>query len=172
VTERHAKVIAIVGASSGIGAAAAMLLAQHGSRLVLGARRRDRLDEVARSVRDAGGDVDVVTTDVRKREALEDLVGRAQRRFGRLDVLINSALTEALRQEVGPSIRVSMVSPGFVNTDFIDGVADPQMRAEMTTARDAFAPDTSSIAEAIDFVTTRPASVDVNEIVVRPTAQK
>ena len=80
-------------------------------------------------------------------------------------------LTEGLRQEAGPSIRVAMVSPGFVATDFIDSVPDADLRAQMTGARDKIAIPPEAVARAIAFAIEQPADVDVNEIVVRPTAQ-
>lgn len=85
------KVIAITGASSGIGEATARLLAEHGAHVVLGARRTQRLDELARDIRDGGGSAITCATDVARREDLERLVGRAVAEFGRLDVLVSNA---------------------------------------------------------------------------------
>jgi NADP-dependent 3-hydroxy acid dehydrogenase YdfG len=78
-------------------------------------------------------------------------------------------LTEALRPETGETVRVTSVSPGFVRTDFADSMTDPKTRAAILEQRDriAIAPEARAIAFAID----EPADVDVNEIVVRPTAQ-
>ncbi|MEU2081200.1 SDR family oxidoreductase [Streptomyces albus] len=78
---------------------------------------------------------------------------------------------EGLRQEVG-DLRVTVVSPGFVHTDFVHAVADPGFRAEMLARRDAMALDPVSIAEAIAYAIGQPEQVDVNEIVVRPVAQR
>jgi NADP-dependent 3-hydroxy acid dehydrogenase YdfG len=85
------KVIAVTGASSGIGEATARLLAANGAALVLGARRTDRLDEIADELRAAGASVIVRATDVTVREDLEHLVAAATDEFGRLDVLVSNA---------------------------------------------------------------------------------
>lgn len=85
------KVVAITGASSGIGEATALLLAERGAKLVLGARGEDRLAALADRIADAGGDVTQVRTDVRRREDMAGLVGLACERYGRLDVLISNA---------------------------------------------------------------------------------
>jgi NADP-dependent 3-hydroxy acid dehydrogenase YdfG len=84
-------VVAITGASSGIGEATARLLAERGAAVVLGARRADRLDELARDIRGAGGRAATCPTDVTRREDLERLVDRAVDEFGRLDVLVSNA---------------------------------------------------------------------------------
>lgn len=241
----HSKVIAITGASGGIGAATARLLAQRGHRVVLGARRRDRLEALKESLQAAGAEVDVAVTDVRQRGDHIRLAELAQSRFGRLDVWIGNAgigpvsalddlrvedwdgmvavnlsgllygiatalpifraqdsgqfvhvistaayrtvpgqavyaatkaaartLTDGLRQEAGPTIRVAMVSPGFVNTDFVDSVPDDQVRADMTARRDELALDPAAVAHAIAYAIEQPADVDVNELVIRSTAQK
>ena len=85
------KVVAITGASSGIGEATAILLAGRGARVVLGARREDRLETLVRRIAAEGGEAVFVRTDVTKRDDLLALVRLACERFGRLDVLVGNA---------------------------------------------------------------------------------
>jgi NADP-dependent 3-hydroxy acid dehydrogenase YdfG len=85
------KVVAITGASSGIGEATARLLAEGGARVVLGARRTERLDAIAREIRGSGGAAVSCRTDVAQCEDLVRLVGTAVDEFGHLDVLVSNA---------------------------------------------------------------------------------
>jgi NADP-dependent 3-hydroxy acid dehydrogenase YdfG len=85
------KVVAITGASSGIGEASARLLAQRGASVVLGARRGGRLDDIASEIRDRGGAAVTCRADVARRGDLERLVGTAVDEFGQLDVLMSNA---------------------------------------------------------------------------------
>lgn len=85
------KVVAITGASSGIGAATAIMLAARGAKVVLGARRADRLELLTAQLVKDGGDAVCVVTDVRKRDDLQRLVKLACDTYGRLDVIINNA---------------------------------------------------------------------------------
>jgi NADP-dependent 3-hydroxy acid dehydrogenase YdfG len=85
------KVVAITGASSGIGEATALRLAGRGAKVVLGARRADRLQSVAARIAEAGGDAAYRVTDVKRRDDLSNLVGLACERFGKLDVLVSNA---------------------------------------------------------------------------------
>jgi NADP-dependent 3-hydroxy acid dehydrogenase YdfG len=238
------KVVAITGASSGIGEATALLLAANGAKIVLAARRSDRLEALAARITTAGGAAVWTRTDVRRREDLTALVAFARQEYGRLDVLINNAgigplspldelrveewdqmidinfkgvlhgiaaalpvfreqgcghvvntvstaglrivpnqavyaatknavrtLSEGLRQEAGPDLRVTMVSPGFVGTDFVDSTTSPEVRAQLAASRDTFAIPPEAIARAIAFAIEQPAGVDVGDVVVRPTAQ-
>jgi NADP-dependent 3-hydroxy acid dehydrogenase YdfG len=238
------KVVAITGASSGIGEATALLLAGGGAKVVLGARRADQLEAVTARIRSAGGAATWARTDVRRREDLAALVALARREHGRLDVLVNNAgvgpispldelrvdewdemidinfrgvlygiaaalpvfreqrsghvvnvvstaglrivpsqsvyaatknavrtLSEGLRQEAGPDLRVTVVSPGFVATTFADSVTSPAVRAQITATSAELAIPPKAIARAIAFAIEQPASVDVGDVVVRPTAQ-
>jgi len=85
------KVVAITGASSGIGEATGRLLAERGAAVVLGARRTDLLDKIAEEIRGHGGRAITCATDVTRREDLQGLVDRAVAEFGRLDVLVSNA---------------------------------------------------------------------------------
>jgi NADP-dependent 3-hydroxy acid dehydrogenase YdfG len=85
------KVIAITGASSGIGEATGRLLAEGGASVVLGARRTERLDDIAHEISDRGGAAVTCRTDVAHRADLERLVATAVEEFGRLDVLVSNA---------------------------------------------------------------------------------
>ncbi|MCV7413441.1 oxidoreductase [Mycobacterium florentinum] len=91
MTGVEGKVVAVTGASGGIGAATARLLAERGARLILGARRVERLDEIAGEIRAHGGQAATCRLDVARREDLELLVGTAVDQFGRLDVLVSNA---------------------------------------------------------------------------------
>jgi NADP-dependent 3-hydroxy acid dehydrogenase YdfG len=85
------KVVAVTGASSGIGEATALLLAGRGAKLVLGARRSDLLEALVDRIAGAGGEAIHARTDVTRREDLMNLVKMACAQFGKLDVLINNA---------------------------------------------------------------------------------
>jgi NADP-dependent 3-hydroxy acid dehydrogenase YdfG len=244
VSDLDGTVVAITGASAGIGEATAVLLARRGARLVLGARRAERLEAVADRVRAAGGEAVTLVTDVRQRDDLAALVALARERFGRLDALVANAgvglvspidglrvddwdqmidvnlrgvlhgiaaalpvfreqghghfvtvvstaglrivpdqvvyaatknavrtLSEGLRQEAGSTLRVTAVSPGFTDTDFVGGIVDDAVRAGLTRRRDEIAMPPEAVGRAIVFALEQPPSVDVGEIVVRPTAQ-
>ncbi|OKO78525.1 SDR family oxidoreductase [Bradyrhizobium sp. AS23.2] len=238
------KVIAITGASSGIGEATARHLAERGAVVVLGARRFDRLEMAVASIASQGGKALCLVTDVRRREDVARLVEFAMDRYGKLDVLINNAgiapisrlddlrvddwedmidvnvkgvlygiaaalpvfrrqgfghfvntlstagikivptmavyagsknavraISEGLRQEAGPSLRVTTISPGYVDTELPSSMTDSSLRDQGELNMKAMAIPASAIAEAIAFAIGQPDNVDVGEIVVRPTAQ-
>jgi NADP-dependent 3-hydroxy acid dehydrogenase YdfG len=236
------KVIVITGASSGIGEATARLLAGQGARVVLGARRSERLEALAADIRNQGGTAEYRATDVARAEDVQALVELALERFGRVDVLVNNAgvmplsplaalkvgewnrmidvnirgvlhgiaavlpgmqqrragqiinvasigaykpiatgavycatkaavvsLSEALRQEVGADIRVTVVSPGVTESDLAETISDgATLEMIREFRRDAI--PAGAIAEAIAYAIGQPAAVDVSELVVRPTS--
>ncbi|MBT2227992.1 SDR family oxidoreductase [Nonomuraea sp. NEAU-A123] len=237
------KVVAITGASSGIGEATALLLAERGAKVVLGARRTERLEALAARIEKAGGEAAWARTDVKRREDLAGLVGLARERFGKIDVLISNAgiglisplddlrvedweemidvnfkgvlygiaaalpvfreqgfghfinilstsglrivplqsvyagtknavrtISEGLRQEAGDSLRVTVVSPGIIKTDFAEQMR-PEMRAQILDTMSTIAISPDAVARAVAFAIEQPDGVDVGDIVVRPTAQ-
>lgn len=239
------KVVAITGASSGIGEATARLLAGRGATVVLGARRLERLEALAAQITNEGGEVAVVRTDVTRREDLTNLVNLALEQYGKLDVLISNAgiapislleerrvaewdamidvnikgllygiaaalpifrrqdyghfiniastaglittptmavysatkfavraVTEGLRQEAGPKLRVTAISPGFVQTSLAESMTNPEVKAQILNRMNEFAIPPDAIARAIGFAIEQPMDVDVNEIIIRPTAQR
>ncbi|MEU9241515.1 SDR family oxidoreductase [Streptomyces sp. NPDC048385] len=238
------KVVALTGASSGIGEATAIHLAGQGARLVLGARREGRLNAVVDRITAQGGSAVGVVVDVTRRDDLKRLTDAALDRFGRLDVLVSNAgtmavspfddlrqddwdamvathitgllngigaalpifrqqrsgqfvnvastaayvvkspqavyaatktavkvLTEGLRQESGPDLRVTLVSPGFTNTEGVGKGGSPEAAAALARQRDEIAMPPSAVASAIGYAIGQPDGIDVSEIVVRPTVQ-
>lgn len=85
------KVIAITGASSGIGEAAACVLASAGAHVVAGARRIDRLESLSQKIGAAGGVIRIRPLDVTDRRSVEAFVAYAKTEFGRLDGIVNNA---------------------------------------------------------------------------------
>lgn len=238
------KIVAITGASSGIGRATALLLAGHGAVVMLGARNEDGLRAVAERITADGGRAVFKATDVRRRNDLEELVALAVEQGGRLDVIVNCAgigpisrfdaldveawdamidvnlrgtlygiaaalpvfarqgsghvvnvistagikmvptmgvyaatknavrtATEILRQEAGPNLRVTEVSPGMIATNFGDGITDQPTKAAIDEQVAAIAIPPEAIARGILYAIDQPPEVDVGSIVIRPTAQ-
>lgn len=85
------KVVVITGASSGIGEATAKLLAKNGAKVVLGARRENRLQEISQDIKDAGGQATYRVTDVTNPDDLKALVTLAKKEYGAIDVIYNNA---------------------------------------------------------------------------------
>lgn len=80
--------------------------------------------------------------------------------------------TEALRQESVPGLRVTEVSPGFIDTTFVDSsITDPTILAEVSRRKQELAISPDAIARAIAFAIEQPVDVEIGSIVVRPTAQ-
>jgi len=238
------RVVAITGASSGIGLATAKLLAAKGARVVLGARREAELETITSEIVANGGQAVFKATDVRRRADLEALVAKAIDSFGRLDVIVNNAgigplsrfdalrvddwdamidvnlkgtlygiaaalpvfgrqksghvinivstagiqivptmgvygatknavrtVTEALRQEAGPHLRVTEISPGMIATNFGDSITDQTTKKMITERLGAIAISPDAIAGGVLYALEQPFDVDVGSIVIRPTAQ-
>lgn len=85
------KVIVVTGANSGIGKETALVLASEGAKVVLAARRLDKLEEVAFEIRQKGGEAHCVSGDVSVKEDCERIIGEALEKYGRVDVLVNNA---------------------------------------------------------------------------------
>lgn len=239
---RIAKVVAITGASSGIGEATARRLAADGHQVFLGARRTDRLERLVEEITGEGGTAAFGKLDVTDAADVHAFVDAAVCEYGRIDVLVNNAglmplsplealktdewdrmidvnvrgvlhgiaaalpvmrvqggghfvniasvgayevsptaavycatkfavraISEGLRQESTGDIRVTLVSPGVTESELADSISDPAAREAMKTYR-AVALPAAAIAEAIAYAVSQPPAVDVNEIVVRPTA--
>ncbi|MGB5636815.1 MAG: SDR family NAD(P)-dependent oxidoreductase, partial [Waterburya sp.] len=91
MSEIQDKVIIITGASSGLGEATARRLAKSGAKLMLAARREDRLQELVAEIQQDGGIAKYQVTDVSDRSQVEALAKGTHQAYGRIDVLVNNA---------------------------------------------------------------------------------
>jgi NADP-dependent 3-hydroxy acid dehydrogenase YdfG len=239
------KVVAITGASSGIGQSTAKFLARQGAKVVLGARRKNRIDEVVEEISAAGGKAIGFAVDVTKRAEVEALIKQAVDSFGRVDVIINNAgimpiapvealkveewdrqidvnikgllygvaavlpymqkqknghiiniasvfgikvfapggtvycatksavraLTEGLRIELhSQNIRCTMISPGAVASELPESSSEEATRKNLREFYKMAIP-ADTIARAIAYAIEQPAEVEIDEVVIRPTAQ-
>lgn len=85
------KVVVITGGSSGLGEATARHLASLGAKVILGARRQDKLETIVKDIKDEGGEAEYLVTDVTVTSDVKALVQKAVDVFGRVDVMINNA---------------------------------------------------------------------------------
>ena len=245
-TNIEGKVVVITGASSGLGESIARHLARLGAMVVLGARRKDRLDAIVKDIQAAGGKALAVTVDVTKRAEVEGLVQKAIDTYGRIDVMVNNAgimaiaplaalkveewermveinikgvlygvaaalphmqrqksghfintasvfgikvfapggtvycatkaairtFTEGLRMEAhGDKIRCTIISPGAVDSELKQDTSDPASSEAVKELYKAWAIPAESVARAVAYAIEQPPDVDINEIVIRPTAQ-
>jgi NADP-dependent 3-hydroxy acid dehydrogenase YdfG len=85
------KIVVITGASSGMGEEAARHLAELGATVVLGARRADRIEKLAREIKDNGGKALAIAVDVTQRDQVKTLVDATVEKFGSVDVILNNA---------------------------------------------------------------------------------
>jgi short-subunit dehydrogenase len=108
----------VTGASSGIGLAVAELLAREGVAVVLGARRVERLDEAVSRIRAAGGRAESVPMDVTRATGVAELVSRAERAFGRLDIMICNAGFGYYGpvEDMDPDVMQRMMDVNFMGT--------------------------------------------------------
>jgi NADP-dependent 3-hydroxy acid dehydrogenase YdfG len=235
------KVILITGASSGIGVGIARVLAAAGAKVMLGARRIDRLEALVAELTAAGGTALAHPVDVTERASVEAFADAARAAWGRVDVIINNAgvmplspmasmkvdeweqmvdvnikgvlygiaavlpemtgrrsghivniasvgalrvsptaavycatkyavraISDGLRQE-NDAIRVTCIHPGVVESELADSITDPVAAEAMRNYR-AIAIQPDAIGRAVRYAIEQPDDVDVNEIVVRPTA--
>ena len=85
------KVVVITGASSGLGEATARLLAKKGAKVVLGARRTEKLEAIVQDIRAEGGQAEFIGMDITKPQEVQALIEKALSAFGQIDVLVNNA---------------------------------------------------------------------------------
>lgn len=235
------KVIAITGASSGIGEATARELAARGATVLVGARRTDRLETLVADLRKQGATAEFLALDVTNPDSVQDFVRFATERFGKLDAIVNNAgvmplsplealhveeweqmvdvnikgvlygiaaalpvfkrqgyghvintssiaayraiptaavycatkaavnfITEGLRQE-NNYVRTTIISPGVTESELAHTITHDATAKFIDEYRKTAIP-ADAIARAIAYAIEQPDGVDVNEIVVRPTA--
>lgn len=110
-------VILVTGASSGIGEAVARLGAVKGYRVILAARRVDRLNQIAMEIARLGGEAIAIATDITRNPDIENLVAKSMAEFGRIDILVNNAGVGhldwfenlELEQDIMPQIATNLI---------------------------------------------------------------
>jgi short-subunit dehydrogenase len=125
------RVVAVTGASAGIGAACARALASRGAALVLAARRLGRLQQVAAELRGARG-VEIIEADVTRAADMQALVGRAQSTFGRLDAVVCNAGIgfHGALEETSDVVMRRLVDVNFMGTFHAIKAAMPVFRSQ------------------------------------------
>lgn len=120
------KVAIITGGNSGVGAQAARMFADEGAKVVISARRKDKLDQVAKEIQDADGEVLAVSCDISKPEDCRRLVEETLREFGQIDILVNNA-----------GILEDGMKPIYESTDEdIDRIIDTNLKGTMYMTRE------------------------------------
>ena len=139
------KVAWVTGAGSGIGAAAAVVLAREGAAVVLTGRRAEKLEEVAAAITSSGGTAEVQPGDLTDAAAVQGIADHVKARFGRLDVLVNNAGLNVLARDWArlSAAGVDEVVHGNLSSAYYCVIAAlPMMRAQ----RDGVLIHTASIA--------------------------
>jgi NADP-dependent 3-hydroxy acid dehydrogenase YdfG len=241
------RIALVTGASSGIGEATAIALAEAGAKVAIAARRKDRLQALASRLAPLGAEPLVLEADLIDEHVAQGIVTDTERHFGKLDILVNNAgvmylepvaeadlgrwrrmlelnvlsliastqaalagmrsrrdghivnvsstagrianpnaaaysatkfgvvaFSEALRREVhADNIRVSVIEPGVVQTELRDHIGHAATQASLNAwASNMRQLQPEDVADAIVFCVSRPAHVNVNEILMRPTDQE
>ena len=241
------KVVIVTGASSGIGFATALALSNAGAKVAIGARRVDRLKDLAENISASGGDVFYQKLDVTKRTDCEDFAKAVIDKWGTIDVLVNNAglmplsffknlkvdewdqmidvnikgvmyctaaviphmmakksghivnvssvagrivfpsgsvycatkhavtaLSEGLRQEFSTrlGIKVTCIEPGVVDTELNNTITDEALQGFVEKTKKMQSLRAEDIASAILYAVNTSSSVNVNEILIRPTTQE
>jgi serine 3-dehydrogenase len=242
----NGRIVFITGASAGIGEACARAFSTAGARVLLAARRVERLQELAEELRDNGGQVHLLALDVRDAAAVRQAVESLPPAWGRIEVLVNNAglgkgldklwegdaagwdemvdtnlkgllyvtravlpgmvargqghvinlgsvaghevypggavycatkhavgaITRGLRLDaLGTGVRVSTVDPGMVETEFSVVRFNGDEERARNVYRGMTALTAGDIAETVLWVATRPAHVNIDEIIIKPTDQ-
>jgi len=102
--ELSGKVAVVTGSSRGIGRASAELLAQLGAKVVVSSRKADACEEVARGIREAGGDALVIPCNISRRNEVEGLIDGATKHYGKIDILVCNA---AVNPYYGPLLDIT-----------------------------------------------------------------
>ena len=179
--------IAITGASSGIGAALARSFSADGHPLLLMARRLERLEELELP------DAICAMVDVVDFEAVQAAVSQAEERFGPLDAMINNAgvmkLSPLEQQDPaewaqmldvnvlgvlhGRNVRISIVAPGAVETELLGHTTSTDVIAGYEAWKRSIggALDAEAVVKAVRYIYDQPQSVCVREVVIANTLQ-
>ena len=241
------RVALVTGASSGIGEATALALAEAGARVAIAARRRDRLETLAVKLEALGAEPFVLVADLNSETEAQRIVADTEAHYGRLDILVNNAgvmylepvveadlgrwrrmlelnvlsliastqaalpgmrsrrdghivnisstagrvanpnaagyaatkfgvvaFSEALRREVYQhNIRVTVIEPGAVATELREHIGHAEVQAALNAWAEGMRQlQGSDVADAIVFCVSRPAHVNINEVLMRPTDQE
>jgi NADP-dependent 3-hydroxy acid dehydrogenase YdfG len=126
------RVVAITGASAGIGRATALRLARDGAAIVACARRAERLESLAAEIEAAGGQALPVVADVTIERDMQDLVARAVERFGRLDVMMCNAgfAVYGAIDDITPAQMRKLVDINYFGTYYATRAALPVFRRQ------------------------------------------
>ena len=125
-------VIAITGASAGIGRATARRLAREGASVIVSARRRDRLDALVREIAGMGAEALAVVADVTREDDMQELVHRSLERFGRLDVMMCNAGfgVEGSADDVTSALMRKLIDVNYLGTFYAARAALPVFRRQ------------------------------------------